>query len=414
MDEGGSIVLTLDKHRNELREEMIKLIYHQAYADTKVDCVDGSMVVNRLALSFSFPGLNISTRFRAIPDLFVFMPDYTKAELDEMLRIGLDNSFKMLQEDEKDDRKLKLEKDGSCTDQNDMENLKIKLEVEESRAFNTADMFDSEEVETLFQDDSKDTDFAPGSGSTKSYAKVRGKRQHTSTTVEQKLAAVREARLIGVRKAASKLGMPTSSVSHWMKYEAKLEDLMTKGMGESKNVSVDRRKRGEHSDLLEQELLTWMKNLRSEERVTYVDIRSQALATYSNLNLTFKPFRCSLDWIKKFLKKFNLQDSPNLSTNQEDSEFYDYSCEVCGKGFEQEAMLKRHSSLHTGIQEYTCTFCAKGYMHKKDLVIHERIHTGERPFACQVCGKQFYDPSNMRKHEKSHYCLPGPSLLSSV
>merc|ERR1740128_527235 len=143
------------------------------------------------------------------------MPDYTKAELDEMLRVGLDNSFRMLQEDEKDDRKLKLEQDG-FTDQNDMENLKIKLEVEESRAFNTAEIFDSEEVETLFQDDSKD--FAPGSGSTKSYAKVRGKRQHTSTTVEQKLAAVREARLIGVRKAASKLGMPTSSVSHWMKF----------------------------------------------------------------------------------------------------------------------------------------------------------------------------------------------------
>lgn len=411
MEEGGSnIVLTLNKHRNELREEMFNLIYHQAYADTKVLCEDGSVFVNRLAFSFSFPHLNISSRFLAIPDLFVFMLDYTKAELDDMLRHGLANSF----EEMKGERGKNMKMEDDEEEEDNISSLKIKLEVDESRAYTTGEMFNPDELDSkMFFHGGNMADLPPGLGAMGSFAKKQGKRQHTSTTVEQKLTAVKEARLIGVRKAAAKLKMPTSSISHWMKYEAKLEELIVKGMGESKNVSVDRRKRGEHSDLLEQELLTWMKNLTTDERVSYVDIRSQALAIYANLNLTFKPFRCSSDWIKRFLKKFNLQHSPHLNS-QEDSEFYDFSCEVCGKGFEQEAMLKRHSALHTGIQEYTCTFCAKGYMHKKDLIIHERIHTGERPFACQVCGKQFYDPSNMRKHEKSHYCLPGPSLLSSV
>jgi len=231
-----------------------------------------------------------------------------------------------------------------------------------------------------------------------------GKRKHIYRKIEQKLRVVNEAKLIGGRNAARKFGIAHSTIHNWMQREEKLNKLVKQGLGATKN-ELTRQGKHQHRELLERELLKWIQKQGTERKVSYLDIRSRALAIYKENNLTFRPFRCSSEWIKKFIKKFNLQQSSYIDFDNSDSELHDYSCEVCGKSFEVESALKTHSTLHTEAKEHVCTYCANGYVHKKDLIIHERKHTGERPFACQVCGKQFYDPSNMKKHEKSHYSI---------
>ena len=52
------------------------------------------------------------------------------------------------------------------------------------------------------------------------------KRSHNWRNIKEKVAAVEEARLVGVRSVARKYGIPSSSISNWMKRETKLKQLL--------------------------------------------------------------------------------------------------------------------------------------------------------------------------------------------
>lgn len=80
-----------------------------------------------------------------------------------------------------------------------------------------------------------------------------------------------------------------------------------------------------------------------------------------------------------------------------------YKCEVCDKGFSQQANLVKHVRLHTGERPYSCRFCSRTFAQQANLDRHERIHTGVKPYACSQCWRAFGQKTNLQKHEATHH-----------
>uniref|UniRef100_A0A9J8CVP0 C2H2-type domain-containing protein n=1 Tax=Cyprinus carpio carpio TaxID=630221 RepID=A0A9J8CVP0_CYPCA len=79
-----------------------------------------------------------------------------------------------------------------------------------------------------------------------------------------------------------------------------------------------------------------------------------------------------------------------------------YSCQQCGKSFPKKEKLKRHMIVHTREKPFTCPQCGKSFTHKNTLNDHIRIHTGEKSFTCQQCGKSFILKSYLNVHMRIH------------
>ncbi|XP_077520152.1 uncharacterized protein LOC144129976 [Amblyomma americanum] len=82
-----------------------------------------------------------------------------------------------------------------------------------------------------------------------------------------------------------------------------------------------------------------------------------------------------------------------------------YSCDLCGKGFNQTLYLFRHIRKHTG--EFTCHRCRRVFARKENLVNHacsgqpaDRSEATELP--CTVCGKTFSTDRLLRRHMAKH------------
>lgn len=79
-----------------------------------------------------------------------------------------------------------------------------------------------------------------------------------------------------------------------------------------------------------------------------------------------------------------------------------FSCDLCGKGFNQTLYLFRHIRKHTG--EFTCHQCNKVFARKENLQSHacsERsIDRLELP--CTICGKTFGTDRLLRRHMAKH------------
>lgn len=79
-----------------------------------------------------------------------------------------------------------------------------------------------------------------------------------------------------------------------------------------------------------------------------------------------------------------------------------FSCDLCGKGFNQTLYLFRHIRKHTG--EFTCHRCNRVFARKENLQNHacsgRSMERSELP--CTVCGKIFGTDRLLRRHMAKH------------
>lgn len=64
-----------------------------------------------------------------------------------------------------------------------------------------------------------------------------------------------------------------------------------------------------------------------------------------------------------------------------------YSCDTCGRSFNQRANLQRHKLIHQTNRSFKCNVCAKLFTQPQTLKAHMVVHAERKPYECTVCGR---------------------------
>lgn len=83
---------------------------------------------------------------------------------------------------------------------------------------------------------------------------------------------------------------------------------------------------------------------------------------------------------------------------------YKRVCEICGKGFLNNAAYTDHMTLHLGEKKHKCEYCDKKFVLKRYLGIHKKLNHKdiidgvEELYACQVCSRTFKFEKSLVRH----------------
>ncbi|XP_028314681.1 zinc finger protein 180-like [Gouania willdenowi] len=126
------------------------------------------------------------------------------------------------------------------------------------------------------------------------------------------------------------------------------------------------------------------------------EIKSFILKDFSVGQECNTPFSCDICG-KHFNQSLSLKEHIKYHKRKKN-----HSCETCGKGFITKRELKEHMGTHTGEKPHSCEICGKCFIQKNNLKSHMKTHTGERPYSCEICGKGFIKNNNLKSHIKTH------------
>ncbi|KAK3088874.1 hypothetical protein FSP39_024850 [Pinctada imbricata] len=90
---------------------------------------------------------------------------------------------------------------------------------------------------------------------------------------------------------------------------------------------------------------------------------------------------------------------------EDDSKKVRYSCNICGKSFQNQAYLIRHQETHTG--KFQCPKCEKVFIGNEELKKHQKFCTAtaaiqeEGSIRCDICFEEF----TSAKYYKDHYII---------
>ncbi|XP_026005116.1 uncharacterized protein LOC143413501 isoform X1 [Maylandia zebra] len=103
-------------------------------------------------------------------------------------------------------------------------------------------------------------------------------------------------------------------------------------------------------------------------------------------------------------KSHNNAEYPPTSGSQcnSDKSKKSSNCDVCGKAFKYDYIMRRHYRVHTGERPFSCKMCGKTFISASSLLKHTKTHSGVKPFCCTTCGKRFSYNSDLLKHTRSH------------
>ncbi|XP_041659844.1 zinc finger protein 37 homolog [Cheilinus undulatus] len=80
-----------------------------------------------------------------------------------------------------------------------------------------------------------------------------------------------------------------------------------------------------------------------------------------------------------------------------------YSCNICGKRFESDHALSRHSRIHDANYEHRCKYCHVTFKTKADKLSHEQTHMTEgKPYKCPDCPQSFSSNKERKVHIEEH------------
>ena len=84
-----------------------------------------------------------------------------------------------------------------------------------------------------------------------------------------------------------------------------------------------------------------------------------------------------------------------------------YLCSLCGKGFNDSSIGKKHLRTHTGLKPYQCTECVIKYANLSSLKghlikIHQKTYDRLRTFVCELCGYIAFSCYDYSQHKKMH------------
>ncbi|XP_063705448.1 oocyte zinc finger protein XlCOF19-like [Culicoides brevitarsis] len=79
-------------------------------------------------------------------------------------------------------------------------------------------------------------------------------------------------------------------------------------------------------------------------------------------------------------------------------------CEICGKDFKNVLTMGNHvRRFHEKKSRFLCSFCGKEFSRKESLAEHNLTHKGEKPLQCLWCPKEFRHRSHFSAHRlKAH------------
>jgi len=77
-----------------------------------------------------------------------------------------------------------------------------------------------------------------------------------------------------------------------------------------------------------------------------------------------------------------------------------FRCKKCGETFKEKKSFKVHLVTHF---KYSCLQCDKKFQTPQAVTLHMPLHSETRPFSCELCGKGFNQKGNMNTHKvKDH------------
>lgn len=107
-------------------------------------------------------------------------------------------------------------------------------------------------------------------------------------------------------------------------------------------------------------------------------------------------------------KSFKSENSMAVHIRYEHTKVGTFFCKPCNKYFSSEHKYKNHvkrSEKHTGKAPFVpiyCEICGKAYKTEQILKSHLRIHSEEKPFKCDVCGAAFKQRVTLNTHLRVH------------
>lgn len=78
-----------------------------------------------------------------------------------------------------------------------------------------------------------------------------------------------------------------------------------------------------------------------------------------------------------------------------------FSCNICGKRFFQQHMLRSHMQIHSDVKQFVCDLCGKAYSKYLNFVVHKKKHEREKTntrFPCPICNKLFATKGYVQYH----------------